>query len=90
MCVSTRAEIANAVLSYLIANPDARDTAEGITEWWLLEHRIEQNLSEVNEVLSDLAAKKLILADKTLNTRVHYRINRRKKKEIRALLERKE
>jgi hypothetical protein len=86
MSVSDRTRIARAVLSYLAKNPSARDTLEGIVEWWLPEQRIKHDISEVKEVLADLTAKDLILAYETGDTRVHYRINREKEKEIRALL----
>lgn len=90
MCVSHRAEIASSVLSYLAENSAAQDTFDGIVEWWLLEQRIKHDISEVKEVLTDLTAKELILAYETGDTRIHYRINQRKEKEIRALLESRE
>ena len=87
MCDSDRAEIASSVLSHLVENPAAQDTFEGIVEWWLLEQRIKHDSSEVREVLTDLTARELILAYEAGDTRIHYRINQRKEKEIRALLE---
>jgi hypothetical protein len=90
VCVANKAEIANSVLSYLTSNADASDTLEGITEWWLLEQNIKQNINEIREVLVDLTTKKLIIAYKAADTRVHYRINRRKQRQIRALLKDKD
>jgi hypothetical protein len=40
-----------------------------------------------NKVLDDFVATKLILESEAGDGRVHYRINRRKQKQIRALLE---
>ena len=88
MCLSRRDEIAHNVLSYLVEHSAARDTFEGIVEWWLLEQKIKRDTAEVKAVLDELAEKKLILEHKTPDRRIHYRVNRRKEKEIRALLTR--
>lgn len=90
MCVSERAEIAHGVLSYLVKNSGAGDTLEGIVEWWLMEQRIRHSTAEVKEVLEEFTQKKLILEYRTGDTRVHYRINRGKEKEIQALLNSRE
>jgi hypothetical protein len=88
MCVSDKAEIQSGLLAYLVGNPRARDTLEGIVEWWLLEQKIKHNTAEVSDVLDDLVAKKLVLKYKSRDTRVRYGINPRKEKDIRALLKR--
>jgi hypothetical protein len=87
---SSRAEIVEALLSYLLENADARDTLEGIVEWWLLDETIRPNAVEVKRVLDDLVAKKLVLERKTGDKRIHYCVNPRKKKEIQALLKRRD
>src|SRR2546428_5473430 len=61
MCVSDRNEIERALLSYLFENTAARDSLEGIVEWWLLDRKIRQTTSVVKDVLDELVAKKLIL-----------------------------
>lgn len=81
-----KAEIRRSVLSYLLANPDAGDTLEGIVEWWLMEQKIRDSTTDVKKVLEEFTQKNLILAYKTGDTRVHYRINRSKEKEIQDLL----
>ena len=86
MCVSSRAEITHAVLSYMFENATASDTLEGIVEWWLLDRRIKHDAAEVKRVLDDLVASKLILERTARDTRVHYRVNRHKEKQIRAIL----
>lgn len=88
--MSDRAEIAHEVLSYLTENAEAGDTFEGIVEWWLLDRSIRHGSAELKEALDELAAKQLIREYKSRDARVHYRINRRKEKEIRALVERKD
>ena len=79
--------IARSILSYLIAHPMAEDTLEGITQWWLLEEQIKRRLKEVHEALEELQSQKLIIAHKAGDSRIRYRINKRKLNQIRALLE---
>lgn len=86
MCVSNRAELTQALLSYMFENAAASDTLEGILEWWLLDRRIRHETAEVKSVLDDLVARKLLLKRTTRDKRVHYRVNRQKEKQIRALL----
>ena len=86
MCVSNRAELTQALLSYMFENAAASDTLEGILEWWLLDRRIRHEMAEVESVLDDLVARKLLLKRTTRDKRVHYRVNRQKEKQIRALL----
>ena len=87
MCVSDRTQISRVLLSYLFENTAASDTLEGIVEWWFLDRQLRQETAAVKQVLDDFVAAKLILESEAGDGRVHYRINRRKQKQIRALLE---
>ena len=82
-----RAQISRVLLSYLSENTAASDTLEGIVEWWFLDQQLRQETATVKQVLDDFVETKLILESETGDGRVHYRINRRKQKQIRALLE---
>ncbi len=86
-CTTEKSEIARDVLGYLIDNPEAQDTLEGIVEWWLLERKIESRTSKVREALAELATRGLILERKGPDSRVRYLINSQRQEEIRALLE---
>src|SRR4029453_4640435 len=88
MCVSDKAEIESGVLSYLVGNPLARDTLEGIVGGWLLEQKIKHKTAGVKEGAEELGAKKPVLKYKSPDARVRYGINRRKVRDIRALLKR--
>lgn len=81
-----KSEIARDVLGYLVDNPEAQDTLEGIVEWWLLERKIESVTTKVREALTELAASGLILERKGPDSRVRYLINGHKHDEILALL----
>ncbi len=78
--------IAYQILAYLHRNPDAQDTLEGIIEWWLLEQDIRRSVAKVEKGLAELMAGGFIVERKGRDSRVYYRINRRKAKAISALL----
>jgi DNA-binding MarR family transcriptional regulator len=78
------------VLTYLVNNPDAQDTLEGIAEWWLLERKIESRAAKVKEVLAELVAKGLILERRGSDSRLRYLINTDSQDKIRALLDKEE
>lgn len=90
MCVSDKAQITQDVLSYLFENAEAQDTLEGIVDWWMFEQKIKRQTAEVKEVLDELAAQEIILEHTARDSRTHYRVNRRKEKEIIALLKTKD
>ena len=75
------------ILSYLLAHTAAEDTVEGIVEWWLLEERIKRRIKEVQSVLDELVSQSLILAHESKDSKIRYRINKRKVKRIRAILD---
>ena len=82
--------MARDVLTYLVNNPGAQDTLEGIAEWWLLERKIETRTAKVKEVLAELVAKGLILERRGSDSRLRYLINDDSQDEIRALLTKEE
>ena len=86
MCLADRSVITHDVLSYMLENTAAKDTLEGIVEWWLLERKIERSTAEVKSVLDELTAKDLIVELRAPDSRIHYQINRSKQTEIVALL----
>lgn len=67
--------LAGEILDYLIRHPQAKDTVEGITEWWLLEQRIKNALIEVKAALNELVAKGFVVAQQNGDKRIHYGLN---------------
>jgi hypothetical protein len=86
-CTTEESEIARDLLGYLINNPDAQDTLEGIVEWWLLQMKLETRTTKVKEALAGLVAQDLIMKCTGTDSRLRYRINDSKKAEIRDLLD---
>ena len=89
LLITDKSQIGNETLAYLVDHPNARDTLEGIVEWWLLERQIKFQTTRVKEALSDLVSRGLILEKKGSNSQIHYRVNQVKYKEIQKLFEQK-
>ena len=79
-------KIAYEILAYMLEHPDAQDTLEGITEWWLSGGDARPNVTLVAEALAELTAQGFMLARRGEDARAHYKVNRRKLKEISDVL----
>ena len=64
------------ILAYLVDNPDAGDTFDGIVEWWLLHQRIKFETRTVSDAVAKLVAEGLIVEQKGTDSRTIYRVNR--------------
>jgi hypothetical protein len=82
----SKSEIARKILIYLANHPDAQDTLDGIVHWWLPEQEIKYEVKILKEIISELVEKEILLSHKSTNSRVHYRINRKKYEEMQALI----
>jgi hypothetical protein len=89
MCLSCEQPIAEEILSYFAAHPDAQDTLEGIVEWWLLEQKIAVQAARVKEALSGLVAEGLIIERRAGGSRSLYKLNRRRLKTVLKMIDRK-
>ena len=74
------------ILRYLVENPNAQDTLEGVVEWWLRDKYTKRNVMRVKEALEELVSADLILQRQGKESRIYYKINPQKLKEIKALL----
>lgn len=79
--------IARRILEYLADNPEANDTFEGITEWWLLEREIRARKAEVERSLSELVSAGLVVASQSAGANTRFRLNPERTDEVRSLLE---
>jgi hypothetical protein len=63
-------------MSYLKEHPEARDTVEGIVQWWLLERKIIHQTALVKEALTDLVSQGLIIEYTAQDSQTFYSLNR--------------
>ena len=84
MPMATKNDISEEILNYLFKHPDASDTLEGITEWWLLSQRISYEMKRVKAAVFKLVEEGWIIEIKGNKPTVHYRLNPKKRKEVKA------
>lgn len=82
-------EVSHKILAYLLRNPDAKDTLEGIVNWWLLQQDIQRNVVLVKKTVERLIAKGFILAGNGNDSKTYYYLNPVQIPVISALLVRK-
>lgn len=74
-CVDSDDRIAAQILHYLKKHPEAKDTLEGITEWWIEKQLIEESVESVARGLSQLCAKGLLKEEKVIGKNSFYKLN---------------
>jgi hypothetical protein len=79
--------VARAILQYLSIHPEAMDTQEGISTWWLQRQRIEQTVNELSKALEFLVARDFIIECRGPDLRPYYKINQQQLEEIARFLE---
>lgn len=87
MSLNDHQNLSQAILKYLLRHPDAQDSVEGISEWWILEERIMQKYAEVQKALKILVGQGFVLEKRTVNNGVFYCLNKAKKNQIEELLD---
>lgn len=75
--MNIREEISKNILDYLQKNPDAGDTLEGITKWWLESQRVDQAVDEVAEALNLLLKKGAIIKTKCKKGSYIFKLNKK-------------
>jgi hypothetical protein len=79
--------ISREILEYLLQNPRAQDTMDGILQWWLLEHYIKHNVALVRDAISFLIRKNLVLVRQGRDMQTYFRINQDRYQEIFAFIQ---
>jgi len=70
-------EIAKAILRYLVNNPEAKDTLEGIADWWLEGERGKR--TKVERAISFLVSQGLVLETRRKGLRPYYQLRPRRR-----------
>jgi hypothetical protein len=76
-----RRAVIQAVLHYLIKNPDAKDTIDGVRRWWLPQIYREQSQEEIEETLDFLSSKSWLTIRITSQQKI-YGLNKDSKEQI--------
>ncbi|HJP91146.1 MAG TPA: hypothetical protein VJ875_04270 [Pyrinomonadaceae bacterium] len=79
-------ELAKKILRYLLANPYAQDTLKHIVKWWLFD---QYQTKLVEDVLNELEADGLVIAQDVSPSEKLYRMNRRRRKRITSIVQQK-
>jgi hypothetical protein len=65
--------ISEEIQLYLLRHPNAADTLEGITKWWLARHRYEEATAVVKKALEHLIARGLVSRSANADNQCIYR-----------------
>jgi ADP-ribosylglycohydrolase len=79
-------EIARAILRYLKEHPEAKDTLDGIAQWWLVREWTERRRMEIEGAVALLLSEQLILQTSRTGLPPYYQLNEAKAPEISRIL----
>ena len=80
-------ETSHKILAYLLDNPDAKDTMDGIMNWWMLQQDIKRNVALIKKTVQALLHAGLLLVRHGTDSTKYYQVNRARLAEISALIE---
>jgi len=79
--------IADEILSYLAAQPSAKDTFQGIAEWWILKTKIDQSIEKVGRALQHLVTEGLVISVRyQAEKETYYAVNMEKIGKIKRIV----
>lgn len=78
--------MARAILHYLQIHPHAKDTLDGIAQWWLLKEWTEQRFQQIEFSITQLVSRGLVVERKRDGLPTYYWLNRAKEEEISEIL----
>ena len=74
--IEEQRDATHCILAYLLENPDAGDTLDGMVEWWVLRQTVKFETRVVSAAVAKLVADNLIVEHRAADSRVIYKINR--------------
>ena len=78
--INKKVQVAYEILRYLIKNPSAQDTLEGIVDWWFLPRTIKYQKVLVKKALDMLIDDGLVIAQHGRDSQTIYKLYRRRRK----------
>ncbi len=67
-------EIVFRILKYLCANPNAQDTLDGISNWWMAELAIRQRRIRVEMAVHELVSRGLLVRFRSPDGQIRFRL----------------
>ena len=67
--------IAQLLINYMQNNPEAKQTAEGIARWWILQQKFEDEIEVIERVIKCLTDEGIIEKIEFSDSDAHYRYN---------------
>ena len=83
-----REKLKRHILTYWMEHPDAKDTAEGIFNWWFRAGEVRWPIDEVKTVLDDLTAQGWLTRRRMRQSEVIYGVSTARLTEIKNFLSR--
>ena len=79
-------EIGRLILRYLQEHPDAKDTVEGIAQWWVLRELSAVRFAAVERAVALLLSEDFIVETRREGSPPYYRLNQNKKRLISEII----
>lgn len=76
----------HSILQYLVTQPGAKDTFQGIAEWWIMREQINQSLANISQALDILVSKGFITVKEYRDQPSYYQLNEEMLEEIKIEL----
>lgn len=92
MARAEESDLARDILTYLLANPEGKDTIEGIARFWIMSRKIETLVDNLQSVVQSLVDRGF-LKEKVIRNSAgevagrYYELDGRRMKEIAALVD---
>jgi len=77
---------AKKVLAYWVDHPAAKDTLDGITDWWIRYEEFRCWRPQIEQALSELVKMNLVLEKKRPGSETYYELNRKSGQDIRQMI----
>jgi len=74
------------LLNYLVKQPAAKDTMQGIGEWWILKEQVSSGVERIGIVLESLVERGFVIVKEYQGQEKYYQINMDRISEIEEFL----
>ena len=79
-------KLEHSILNYLVTQPTAKDTFQGIAEWWIMKEQINQSVDGISKALNKLVTEGFIVVKEFHDQERFYQLNEEKLPEIKRMI----